>query len=150
FSPPKALEQSRRLVEEMNVLAEVGTVGTPPNSAIQKYLNAKEVPQLFASAAGSRFNNPKEFRWTGPFYPGCERDGASYAKLILKARPQAKIAVLCQNDDFGKDFVKGLKKGLGAAGQKRIVAEASYELTDTTVDSQVTTLKASGADVLAH
>jgi branched-chain amino acid transport system substrate-binding protein len=150
FSPPKALEQSRRLVEEMGVLAEVGTVGTPPNVAIQKYLNSKHVPQLFVSAGGSRFNDPKQFRWTVPFYPGFEMEGAIYAKHVLKAKPDAKIAVLYQNDDFGKDFLKGLKAGLGATAAKRIVAEATYELTDVTVDSQVASLKASGADTLMH
>jgi branched-chain amino acid transport system substrate-binding protein len=150
YLPPKALEQSRRLVEEMGVLAEVGTVGTPPNVAIQKYLNSKQVPQLFASAGGSRFNDPKQFRWTVPFYPGFEMEGAIYAKYILKAKPEAKIALLYQNDDYGKDFLKGFKQGLGAAAAKRIVAEATYELTDVTVDSQVASLKASGADALAH
>jgi branched-chain amino acid transport system substrate-binding protein len=150
YLPPKALEQSRRLVEEMGVLAEVGTVGTPPNVAIQKYLNSKQVPQLFASAGGSRFNDPKQFRWTVPFYPGFEMEGAIYAKYILKAKPEAKIAVLYQNDDYGKDFLKGFKQGLGTAAAKRIVAEAGYELTDVTVDSQIASLKASGADALAH
>jgi branched-chain amino acid transport system substrate-binding protein len=150
YLPPKALEQSRRLVEEMGVLAEVGTVGTPPNVAIQKYLNSKQVPQLFASAGGSRFNDPKQFRWTVPFYPGFEMEGAIYAKHILKTKPDAKIAVLYQNDDLGKDFHKGFKQGLGAAAAQRIVAEATYELTDVTVDSQVASLKASGADTLAH
>jgi branched-chain amino acid transport system substrate-binding protein len=150
YLPPKALEQSRRLVEEMGVLAEVGTVGTPPNVATQKYLNSKQVPQLFISAGGSRFNDPKQFRWTVPFYPGFEMEGAVHAKYILKTKPAAKIAVLYQNDDFGKDFLKGFKQGLGAAAAKRIVAEASYELTDVTVDSQIASLKASGADTLAH
>jgi branched-chain amino acid transport system substrate-binding protein len=150
FLPAKALEQSRRLVEEMGVLAEVGTVGTPTNVAIQKYLNSKQVPQLFASAGGSRFNDPKQFRWTVPFYPGFEMEGAIYAKHILKTKPDAKIAILYQNDDYGKDFLKGLKTGLGASTPTRIVAEATYELTDVTVDSQITALKASGADVLAH
>ena len=150
FSPPRAIEASRKLVEEMNVLAEVGTVGTPTNVAIQKYLNSKMVPQLFASAGGSRFNNPKEFPWTVPFYPGFELEGAIHAKYILKTKPDAKIAVLYQNDDYGKDFLKGLKKGLGAAAAKRIIAEATYELSDPTVDSQIITLQSSGADVLLH
>jgi branched-chain amino acid transport system substrate-binding protein len=150
FLPPKALEQSRRLVEQVGVLAEVGTVGTPPNVAVQKYLNDKQVPQLFVSAGGSRFNDPHRFRWTVPFYPAFEMEAAIYAKYILKTRPDAKIAVLYQNDDYGKDFLKGLKEGLGPAAAQRIVAVASYELTDPTVDSQILTLKRSGADVLAH
>jgi len=147
FSPPKAVEQSRKLVEEMGILAETGTVGTPPNVAVQKYLNSKGVPQLFSSAGGSRFNNPKDFPWTVPFYPGFEMEGAVFAKYVLKTKPGAKIAVLYQNDDYGKDYVKGFKRGLGAGAAKAIVAEASYELSDPTVDSQVISLKASGADV---
>ena len=148
FSPPKAVEVSRKLVEEVGVLAEVGTVGTPPNVAIQKYLNSQKVPQLFSSAGGSRFNDPKQFPWTVPFYPGFEVEGAIHAKYLLKNKSDAKIAVLYQNDDFGKDFVKGLKKGLGATGAKAILAEASYELSDPTVDSQIITLHQSGGNVL--
>ena len=149
FSPPKALEQSRKLVEEIGVLAEVGTVGTPTNSAIQRYLNGKQVPHLLISAGGSKFNDPKANPWTVPFYPSFEMEAAGYAKHVLKAQPDAKIAVLYQNDDYGKDFVKGLKKGLGDKA-KMIVAEASYELTDPTVDSQVISLAASGATVFMN
>lgn len=149
FSPPKAVETSRKLVEEVGVLAEVGTVGTPPNVAIQKYLNGKKVPQLFSSAGGSRFNDPKQYPWTVPFYPSFEMEGAIHAKHLLKNKSDAKIAVLYQNDDFGKDFLTGLKKGLGTAGAKAIVAEASYTLTDPSVDSQIITLQGSGANVLA-
>jgi len=147
FSPPKALEMSRKLVEEVGVLAEVGTVGTPTNSATQRYLNDKKVPQLLISAGGSKFNNPKQYPWTVPFYPSFEMEAAGYAKYVLKAQPNAKIAVLYQNDDYGKDFLKGLKKGLGDGGQKLIVQEASYELTDPTVDSQLISLAGSGATV---
>ncbi|MGO8916024.1 MAG: ABC transporter substrate-binding protein [Stellaceae bacterium] len=148
FSPPKAVEQTRRLVEELGVLAEVGTVGTTPNVATQKYLNQKHVPQLFISAGGSRFNDPKDFPWTVPFYPAFEMEGRIFAKYILKTRPDAKIAVLYQNDDYGKDYLKGLKKGLGEKSASLIVGEASYELSDPTIDSQIVTLQASGADTL--
>ena len=147
FSPPKALEASRKLVEEDHVLAEVGTVGTPTNSAIQRYLNGKKVPHLLISAGGSKFNDPKNNPWTVPFYPSFEMEAAGYAKHIVKTQPNAKIAVLYQNDDYGKDFLKGFKKGLGEKGTKLIAAEASYELTDPTVDSQVINLAASGATV---
>jgi branched-chain amino acid transport system substrate-binding protein len=147
FSPPKAVEQSRKLVEDDGVLAEVGTVGTPPNAATQKYLNDKKVPQLLVSAGGSRFNDPKNFPWTVPFYPTFDREATVYAKHILQTKPEGKLAVLYQNDDYGRDFLKGLKEGLGDKAAKMIVAEASYALTDATVDSQVLTLRASGADI---
>jgi ABC-type branched-subunit amino acid transport system substrate-binding protein len=150
FSPPKALEVSRKLVEDIGVLAEVGTVGTPTNTATQRYLNGKKVPQLLISAGGSKFNDPKQYPWTVPFYPSFETEAGGYAKYILKTKPGAKIAVLYQNDDYGKDFLKGLKKGLGDANAKMIVAEAAYELTDPTVDSQIISLKASGADVFMN
>ena len=150
FNPPKALEASRKLVEEDGVLAEVGTVGTPTNSAIQKYLNGKKVPQLLVSAGGSKFNDPKQYPWTVPFYPSFEVEAIGYAKYALKAQPNAKIAVLYQNDDYGKDFLKGLKKGLGEAGAKAIVAETSYELTDPTVNSQMINLASSGANVFMN
>ena len=150
FNPPKALEASRKLVEEDGVLAEVGTVGTPTNSAIQKYLNGKKVPQLLVSAGGSKFNDPKQYPWTVPFYPSFEVEAIGYARYALKAQPSAKIAVLYQNDDYGKDFLKGLKKGLGDAGAKAIVAETSYELTDPTVDSQMINLASSGANVFMN
>ncbi|HUN52927.1 MAG TPA: ABC transporter substrate-binding protein [Candidatus Sulfotelmatobacter sp.] len=148
YSPPKAIEDSRKLVEEMDVLAEVGTVGTPPNVAVQKYLNGKGVPQLFASAGGSRFNDPQNYRWTVPFYPGFAMEGAVFARYVLKTKPDAKMAVLYQNDDYGKDYLKGLKRGLGAGAAKSIVAEASYELSDPTVDSQVVSLQGAGADTV--
>jgi branched-chain amino acid transport system substrate-binding protein len=147
YSPPKAVEQTRRLVEEIEVLAEVGTIGTAPNAATQKYLNLKKVPQLFISAGGRRFNDPKNFPWTIPLYPDFETEGAIAAKYVLTTNPNAKIALLYQNDDFGRDYVKGFKARLGAK-VSQIVAEASYELTDPTIDSQMLNLKASGADTL--
>src|SRR6267142_1004306 len=142
FSPPKALEQTRKLVENDEVLADVGTVGNVPNIAIQKYLNQNKVPHVFASAGGRRFNDPPNFPWTVPSYPAFQMEGATFGKYILKNMPNAKIAVLYQNDDYGKDFLTGLKDALGS--------EANYELTSPTIDSQVIQLKTSGADTLLH
>jgi ABC-type branched-subunit amino acid transport system substrate-binding protein len=150
FSPPKALEQTRKLVEGDEVLADVGTVGTVPNIAIQKYLNQNKVPHVFASAGGRRFNDPQNFPWTVPFYPAFQMEGAIFGKFILRNMPNAKIAVLYQNDDYGKDFLSGLKDALGNDASARIIAEANYELTYPTIDSQVIQLKTSGADTLIH
>jgi ABC-type branched-subunit amino acid transport system substrate-binding protein len=150
YSPPKALEASRKLVEEDNVLAEVGTVGTPTNSATQKYLNGKKVPQLLISAGGSKFNDPRQYPWTVPFYPSFETEAVGFARYALKAQPSSKIGVLYQNDDYGKDFLKGLKKALGDDYKKLVVSEQSYELTDPTVDSQVINLAGSGANVFMN
>jgi ABC-type branched-subunit amino acid transport system substrate-binding protein len=150
YSPPKALEQTRKLVEDDEVLADVGTVGTVPNIAIQKYLNQNKIPHVFASAGGRRFNDPQNFPWTVPFYPAFQMEGAIFGKFILRNMPNAKIAVLYQNDDYGKDFLSGLKDALGNDANARIVAEANYELTHPTIDSQVIQLKTSGADTLLH
>jgi branched-chain amino acid transport system substrate-binding protein len=150
FSPPKALEQTRKLVEGDGVLAEVGTVGTVPNVATQKYLNQNKIPQVFISAGGRRFNDPKNFPWTVPSYPGFEMEGATFGNFIVNKIPNAKIAVLYQNDDYGKDYLAGLKRALSTDGSVKIVAEASYELSDPTVDSEVIRLKASGADTLIY
>lgn len=147
YSAPKAVEQSRKLIEDVGVLAEIGTIGTAPNVAIQKYLNSKQVPQLFITAGGRRFNDPKTFPWTVPLYPDFETEGRVVAKYILKARPDAKIGVFYQNDDFGKDYLRGLRAGLGAKASQ-IIAEASYELADPTIDSQIVQLKAAGVDTL--
>ena len=147
YSAPKAVEQSRKLIEDVGVLAEVGTIGTVPNVAIQKYLNSKQVPQLFITAGGRRFNDPKTFPWTVPLYPDFETEGRVIAKYILNAKPDAKIGVLFQNDDFGRDYVKGLRAGLGAKASQ-IAAEVSYELADPTIDSQIVQLKAAGVDTL--
>jgi len=149
YSAPKAVEQSRKLVEDIGVLAEVGTIGTVPNVAIQKYLNSKQVPQLFITAGGRRFNDPKTFPWTVPLYPDFETEGRVIAKYILKAKPDAKIGVLYQNDDYGKDYVRGLRAGLGAKSSQ-IITEVSYELADPTIDSQVVQLKAAGVDTLVE
>jgi branched-chain amino acid transport system substrate-binding protein len=147
YSAPKAIEQSRKLIDDVGVLAEVGTIGTAPNVAIQKYLNSKQVPQLFITAGGRRFNDPKTFPWTVPLYPDFETEGAVIAKYILKTKPDAKIGLLYQNDDYGKDYAKGLRAGLGAKASQ-IVAEVSYEVSDPTIDSQIVQLKAAGADTL--
>ena len=147
YSAPKAIEQSRKLVEDVGVLAEVGTIGTVPNVAIQKFLNSKQVPQLFITAGGRRFNDPKTFPWTVPLYPDFETEGRVVAKYILKTKPDAKIGVLYQNDDYGKDYLKGLRAGLGEKSSL-IVAEASYELADPTIDSQIVQLKSAGVDTL--
>jgi branched-chain amino acid transport system substrate-binding protein len=148
FSPPKAVEASRKLVEDVGVLAEAGTLGTPTNLASQKYLNGKQVPQLYVAAGATRFNDPKNFPWTVPWYTRFEMEARIYAKYILQTKPGARIAVLYQNDDFGKDYLVALKKRLGALAASMIVAEASYELADPSIDSQMIQLKASGADTL--
>lgn len=149
YSAPKAVEQSRKLVEDIGVLAEVGTIGTVPNIAIQKYLNGKQVPQLLITAGGRRFNDPKTFPWTVPLYPDFETEGRVIAHYILTAKPDARIGILYQNDDFGRDYMKGLRAGLGAKASQ-IIAEVSYELADPTIDSQIVQLKAAGADTLVE
>jgi branched-chain amino acid transport system substrate-binding protein len=146
YSPPKTVEQVRKLVESDEVLTTFQIIGTPPNSAVQKYLNDKKVPQLLASTGATRFTDPKNFPWTIAFNPNYQAEGHIYAKYILANHPNAKIGILYQNDDLGKDYVKGLKDALGAKANM-IVSEASYELTDPTVDSQMVKLKSSGADL---
>jgi branched-chain amino acid transport system substrate-binding protein len=148
YSPPKTVEMTRRLVEQDEVLFIFQSLGTAANSAIQKYMNAKKVPQLFVATGASKWNDPKNFPWTMGWQPNYETEAAIYARHILQTKPNAKIAVLVQNDDYGKDYLKGFKDALGDKAAKMIVAEASYEVSDPTIDSQVVTLKASGADVL--
>jgi ABC-type branched-subunit amino acid transport system substrate-binding protein len=147
YSPPRAVEQVRKLVEEDQVLALFQNLGTPSNSAVHKYVNAKKVPHLFIATGATKWGDPANFPWTIGFQPSYQIEAQIYAKYILKNKPAAKIAVLYQNDDYGKDYLKGLKDGLGdKVGM--IVAEASYEVSDPTVDSQIVTLKASGADTM--
>ena len=146
YSPPKTVEMARRLVEQDEVLFLFGTLGTPSNTAIQKYMNAKKTPQLFVATGASKWNDPKNFPWTMGWQPNYETEGAIYAKHILQTKPNAKIGVLFQNDDYGKDYLKGFKEGLGDK-TKLIVAEVSYEVTDPTIDSQIVQLQSSGADV---
>jgi branched-chain amino acid transport system substrate-binding protein len=147
YSPPKAVEQARKLVESDQVLLVFNPLGTPSNVATQKYFNTKQVPQLFVASGATRWNNPKEFPWTMGWQPSYQSEARSYAKFVLMERPAAKIGVLYQNDDFGKDYLKGLKDGLGA-NASMIVAEESYETSEPTIDSHINKLKASGADVL--
>ena len=148
FSPPKAIEQTRKLVEDDEVLADVGTVGTTPNVAIQKYLNGAKVPHIFISAGGRRFADPKNFPWSVPMYPGFEMEGRTFGQYILKHKPDAKIGVLYQNDDYGKDFLAGLKAELG--DKAKAITEVAYEITEPTIDSEIVRLKDSGADVLMY
>src|SRR5262245_29925390 len=145
YSPPKTVEQARKLVESDEVLLLFQTLGTPCNTAIQKYLNAKKVPQLFVATGATKWNDPKHFPWTIGWQPNYQSEGHIYAQYLIKNHPNGKVGILYQNDDYGKDYVKGLKDGLN--GKMPIVAELPYETTDPTVDSQIVSLKASGADV---
>jgi branched-chain amino acid transport system substrate-binding protein len=147
YSPPKTVEQARKLVESDEVLFIFNSLGTPPNSAIQKYMNSKKVPQLFVATGATKWNEPKEFPWTMGWQPNYQSESRIYAKYILKNMPSAKIAVLYQNDDYGKDYLKGFKDGLGAKADSMIIAAESYETTEPTVDSHIVSLRASGADV---
>ena len=148
YSPPRTIEQTRKLVESEEALLLFSSFGTPPNTAAMKYLNAKRVPQLFMAATGMKWGDPKAYPWTMAFLPSQKTGTAGYVQYLLKNRPAAKVAVLYQNDDFGKDYLKALRDHLGARADHMIVAEASYESTDPTVDSQIATLKGSGADTL--
>src|SRR5665811_1735784 len=147
YSPPKTVEQARKLVESDEVLFIFNSLGTPPNSAIQKYMNSKEVPQLFVATGATKWNDPKDFPWTMGWQPNYQSESRIYAKYLLKNMPNARIAILFQNDDYGKDYVKGLKDGLGAKAASMIVAEESYETTEPTIDSHIVKLKSTGADV---
>jgi branched-chain amino acid transport system substrate-binding protein len=148
YSPPKTVEQVRKLVESDEVLLTFQLIGTPPNAAVQKYLNAKKVPQLFAATGASRFTDPKHYPWTLGFNPNYFVEGRIYGQYILKNHPNAKVGVLYQNDDLGRDYLNGIKSGLGDKAATMVVAEASYEMSDPTVDSQILKLKAAGVDVL--
>jgi branched-chain amino acid transport system substrate-binding protein len=147
YSPPKTVEQVRKLVESDEVLLTFQLIGTPPNAAVQKYLNVKKVPQLFAATGASRFTDPKNYPWTLGFNPNYFVEGRIYGQYILKNYPNARIGILYQDDDLGKDYLNGIKDGLGNKAATMIVAEASYELTDPTVDSQILKLKSAGADL---
>jgi branched-chain amino acid transport system substrate-binding protein len=145
YSPPKTVEQARKLVESDEVLLIFQPLGTAHNTAIQRYMNAKKVPQLFVATGATKWNDPQHFPWTMGWQPNYQSESRIYAEYLMKNHPQGKIGVLYQNDDYGKDYLKGLKEGLN--GKIQIVAEVPYETTDPTVDSQVINLKASGADV---
>src|SRR5947199_3395788 len=150
YSPPKTVEQARKLVESDEVLFIFNSLGTPSNSAIQKYMNAKKVPQLFVATGATKWNDPKNFPWTMGWQPSYQSETQIYAKYLLKEKPGAKIAVLFQNDDYGKDYLKGLKDGLGAKAASMIVAEESYETSEPTIDSHIVKLKSTGADVFMN
>ncbi|MBB4369836.1 branched-chain amino acid transport system substrate-binding protein [Bradyrhizobium sp. cir1] len=147
YSPPKTVEQARKLVESDEVLLIFNSLGTPPNSAIHKYMNSKKVPQLFVATGATKWNDPKEFPWTMGWQPNYQSESIIYAKYILKNHPNAKIAVLYQNDDYGKDYLKGFKDGLGSKAASMILVEESYEVSEPTIDSHIVKLKATGADV---
>ena len=148
YSPPKTVEQTRKLVESDEVLLMFNSVGTAPNSAVQKYLNAKKVPQLFVSSAAAKWDDPAHFPWSMRLAPSYENEGRAYAKFLLREKPGARVAILFQNDDFGKDYLKGMKEGLGDKAGSMIVAEESFDVSEPSIDSHVVKLKATGADVL--
>jgi branched-chain amino acid transport system substrate-binding protein len=148
YSPPKIVEQVRKLVEQEQVLAVFGIIGTPTAAAVQRYLNERQVPELFIQSGAPRFDDPQHYPWTMSIAPGYVDEARAYAKYILEAKPEGKIGVLYQNDDYGRAYLDGLKKGLGDRAAKMIVMQAAYESTDPTVDSQIVSLQASGADVL--
>jgi branched-chain amino acid transport system substrate-binding protein len=147
YSPPKAVEQARKLIESDEVLLLFGTLGTASNSAIQKYVNSKRVPQLFVATGATKWNDPKNFPWTMGWLPSYQSEARIYAKYLTKEKPAARIAVLYQNDDMGKDYLKGLKDGL-SSDPSRIVAEESYEVAEPTIDSHVVRLKSSNPEVI--
>ena len=150
YSPPKTVEQVRKLVEQDNVLLVASPLGTPTNSAIWHYMNQKKVPQLFVATGATKWDDPKGHPWTIGWQPNYQSEGRIYAAYILKEKPAGKIAVLYQNDDFGKDYVKGLTDGLGDKAKAMIAVEASYETTDPTVESQIVSMKAAGCDVFVN
>ncbi|QQN65127.1 ABC transporter substrate-binding protein [Bradyrhizobium diazoefficiens] len=148
YSPPKAVEQVRKLVESDEVLAVFNPLGTPSNSAIQKYLNAKKIPQLFVATGATKWNDPKSFPWTMGWQPSYQSEAHIYAKWLMKEKPDAKIAILYQNDDFGKDYLKGTKDGLGAKASSAIIMEESYEVSEPSIDGHIVKIKAANPDVL--
>jgi len=150
YSPPRTVEQIRRLVEEDQVLFIYSSLGTPPNTAIHKYMNAKQVPQLFVATGATKWGDPKNFPWTIGFQPTYHLESRIYAKYILDNNPNAKIGILYQNDDYGKDYYRGFKEGLGDKSATMVVKEVTYEVTDATVDSQIVELKSSSADTFVN
>jgi branched-chain amino acid transport system substrate-binding protein len=150
YSPPKTVEQVRKLIESDEVLLIFNALGTPTQSAVQKYQNTKKVPQLFVATGASKWNDPKDFPWTMGFQPSYRVEARIFAKYILKNKPDAKVAVFYQNDDFGKDYVAGLKDVFADKASSIIVAEESYETSEPSIDSHIVRLKATGADVLVN
>jgi branched-chain amino acid transport system substrate-binding protein len=145
YSPPKAVEQARKLVEDDNVLLIFNSLGTPSNTAIERYMNNKKVPQLFIATGATKWNDPKDFPWTMGWQPSYQSEAHIYAKYLIQHRPDSKVAVLYQDDDYGKDYLKGFKDGAG--GKLKIVSALSYNTTEPTIDSEMISLQASGADV---
>jgi len=150
FSPPKTFEQTRKLVESENVVAIFASSGTGTNSAIHKYLNQARVPQLFVSSGAAKWDDPKNYPWTIGWFPSYKTEAAIYAKYIRETKPNARIGILYQNDDFGKDYIAGLRRGLGPEASKNIVAELAYQTSDPSIDSQIISLKAAGADTFLN
>lgn len=146
YNPAKTVEMARKLVEQDEVLLVFNTLGTPPNSAIHSYMNQEKVPQLFVATGATKWGDPKHFPWTMGWQPSYQSEAKIFAANLLETKPDAKIAILYQNDDYGKDYLQGFKEGLGEKGRSQIVSELSYEVTDPTIDSQIVTLKGSGAD----
>ena len=146
YNPAKTVEQARKLVEEEEVLFVFNTLGTPPNSAIHKYMNGKKTPQLFVATGATKWGDPKNFPWTMGWQPNYQSESKVFAAHLLETKPNAKVAILYQNDDYGKDYLKGFEDGLGAKAASMIVSKISYEVTDPTIDSQMVSLKATGAD----
>ncbi len=146
YNPAKTVEQARKLVEQDEVFLLFQPLGTPPNSAIHKYMNDKKVPHLFVATGATKWGDPKNFPWTMGWQPNYQSEGKIYATHLLETKPNAKIAILYQNDDYGKDYLKGFEDGLGEKGRALIVSKLTYEVTDPTVDSQMVSLKSSGAD----
>src|SRR6185312_5278777 len=150
YSPPKKVEQIRKLIESDEVFLVFNALGTPTQNAVQKYHNSKKVPQLFLATGASKWNDPKDFPWTMGFQPSYRVEARIFAKYILKTKPNAKVAIFYANDDFGKDYVSGIKEIFGAKAASQIVAEESYETTEPSIDSHIVKLKGTGADVLVN
>src|ERR1700751_4362869 len=150
YSPPKTVEQIRKLIESDEVFLVFNALGTPTQTAVQKYHNAKKVPQLFLATGARKWNDPKDFPWTMGFHPSYLGEARSFAKYILKEKPNAKVAVFYQNDDFGKDYVAGIKDIFGAKAASQIGAEDTYETTEPSIDNHIVKLKGTGADVLVN
>ena len=147
YSPPKTVEQARKLVEDDEVLLIFNSLGTPTNTAIHRYMNDKKIPQLFVATGATKWNDPKHFPWTMGWQPSYQTEARIYASYILKNKPNAKIGVLYQNDDYGKDYLKGLTDGLGDKAKSMIVSEQAYDVSEPAIDSEIVNLQASGADV---
>jgi branched-chain amino acid transport system substrate-binding protein len=150
YSPPKTVEQVRKLIESDEVLFIFNALGTPTQSAVQKYQNSKKVPQLFLATGASKWNDPKDFPWTMGYQPSYRVEGRIFAKYILKTKPDAKVALFYQNDDFGKDYIAGVKDVFGDQASKLVVAEETYETSEPSIDSHIVKLKGTGADVLVN